>query len=558
MQKLPQEQLPGTRARRRGSSDIATATNTAAATAAATNTDNEDLPDLPLGSGPPASYSQRRRHSQRRRSSGYDLAFARSSLYTVSSALELVPQADRLNFLCMIPNALKPLEARFLHLALHDVIAASAASLADSEALANDASRISRLVADRGLLSALHTVADLIPLIAADNTAAGKAAVAVLLQCTFHATPRAPEGSHGFCTLCQAAFTMATRHPAISEAQRSKLTSVVVELLSGRQPDIDSIESRSENTGERGTPTGHTETSPGTTTSPRPTSTSTKAGDARAEATTAPTTSSAASAAASAASRVSDSRPSPSKDHSCSPRSGAASSSTSPQPPPLPPPSPPVSSPSPLSSPPGTATTARPPSSRSRRGSRPPSQQSVRSDRAVAAGSGHGDAADIDHREVVAATIVDIEKDPRRKAYCFVVEVRWRSGQVTVCRRTHDEFFAFHVALMDKFPEESNKQHRIIPLLPGVFCLFVLVCLLGLHVMVGLFAWLVWSARFGLLFGWFVWFIRLLNPTPQTHDRRPCHSGKRLLSQAFRRRSTRDIAQSRKEGIQNYLNELIS
>ncbi|EGD77205.1 hypothetical protein PTSG_08297 [Salpingoeca rosetta] len=383
-------------------------------------------------------------------------------LYNVHDAFSRASQVDRLNFLSMLVHQCRPLEARFLQLALMDPISQSAAALKEAEELANDEARITALVRNRGLLSALHTVADLLPLLRPDNVAAARAITHVLMQCTWHTSPRADQSSRDLCSVCQAAFAMARTHPAIEDTDRTRLNQMSWELLNGEQPQRSRHHSM------------------GTTNSGSGTGGGGGGGEELRKAST--------SASSSLANGPADQHQSHNEEQEDD-EGGVAKE--------------------------GEETLddegeqdgkqKKKKKTKKKRGSTSSTSsrnsQSAAATDAVAPGS-DADAmeAEIDHREILSAHIVGIEKDARKKAYCFVLEVQWKGGQATLCRRTHDDFFNFHVALMDKFPEESKKQNRIIPLLPG----------------------------------------------------------KRLLSQAFRRRSMRDVAESRREGIQTYVSGLIA
>ncbi|EDQ86359.1 uncharacterized protein MONBRDRAFT_28311 [Monosiga brevicollis MX1] len=68
----------------------------------------------------------------------------------------------------------------------------------------------------------------------------------------------------------------------------------------------------------------------------------------------------------------------------------------------------------------------------------------------------------------LSATIRAVERDyinPRE--FAFVLEVVWRNSFVGICRRTHDQFFDFQCQLLDTFPDDAQKESRIIPRLPG-------------------------------------------------------------------------------------------
>lgn len=82
------------------------------------------------------------------------------------------------------------------------------------------------------------------------------------------------------------------------------------------------------------------------------------------------------------------------------------------------------------------------------------------------AGAGSGPLPG-DNDTVVDAQIVDVQPQLRGRDYDFVMEVTWSNGYVGTCRRTYQNFFDFHCALLDKYPEEQNKSSRTLPMLPG-------------------------------------------------------------------------------------------
>lgn len=76
-------------------------------------------------------------------------------------------------------------------------------------------------------------------------------------------------------------------------------------------------------------------------------------------------------------------------------------------------------------------------------------------------GPGHDDS-------VVDVQVVDVQRSLRIKGdFDFVMAVRWSNGYVGPCRRTYNQFFEFHCALLDQHPEEQNKSTRTMPFLPG-------------------------------------------------------------------------------------------
>lgn len=278
-------------------------------------------------------------------------------LYNVYHAFVSADQLDRLNFLCMIAYQCRPLEARFLQLALHESIQASASTLSQSEELANNEAKLLGLIEARGLLSALHTIADLIPLLRSDNISAGQAISHILIQCKWHSSPRAPKDSKDFCRVCQAAFGMARTHPAIPKSNRDRLGKLLSEMLAGQQIDAVFSPSSESDANLATTQLSYEKSKKSINYAARTTNTYTKQ----------------------------------------------------------------------------------------------PSQN----------------LSNLQHREMLSATIIRVDNDYRKKDYSFVIDIVWKSGESTTCRRTHDEFFNFHVDLLEKFPEEAKKESRTIPALPG-------------------------------------------------------------------------------------------
>ena len=72
---------------------------------------------------------------------------------------------------------------------------------------------------------------------------------------------------------------------------------------------------------------------------------------------------------------------------------------------------------------------------------------------------------------VTAAEITGVtERISSRGKYAFKLKLNWSDGSITHSFRGYTEFFNFHCALLDMFPEEAGQipgSARVIPHLPG-------------------------------------------------------------------------------------------
>ncbi|KAI9137511.1 hypothetical protein BKA69DRAFT_1090037 [Paraphysoderma sedebokerense] len=69
--------------------------------------------------------------------------------------------------------------------------------------------------------------------------------------------------------------------------------------------------------------------------------------------------------------------------------------------------------------------------------------------------------------DVTAASVTNYIKRNDKKKYRFVLQVTRQSG-VNVIYRTYEDFYDFHITLLDAFPDASGRTgERVIPFLPG-------------------------------------------------------------------------------------------
>jgi hypothetical protein len=139
---------------------------------------------------------------------------------------------------------------------------------------------------------------------------------------------------------------------------------------------------------------------------------------------------------------------------------------------------------------------------------------------------------------VIDVQVVDVQRQFRGRDFDFVMEVRWSNSFVGVCRRTHEQLFDFHCGLLDTYPSEAVKESRTLPPLPGVRGG-------GRPARVSCLSLRSDSQRFR----------RPCSPPIPTPLRGSSSSGRKILS--LGKRSRRDLANSRRELIQEYVSQLI-